>query len=204
MKKTALEDIIERLRITQLELETEIERLLKQKQAQFHYSLRLGKVYFERNIYRWQRQQRTNVWRYLIKAPLRSILSAPIIYSMFIPLFILDISISFYQHTCFRIYGIPRVKRAEHIIIDRHRLAYLNAIESFNCVYCGYGNGVIEYAREIIARTEQYWCPIKHAQRSKDPHQRAHKFIDYGNAEAWRKEFRTIRMDWSDSEKDNK
>ena len=46
--------------------------------------------------------------------------------------------------------------RGQYIVIDRHRLKYLNAIEKLNCVYCGYGNGVIAYARDIAGRTEQY------------------------------------------------
>jgi hypothetical protein len=47
--------------------------------------------------------------------------------------------------------------------IDRQRLGHLNAIEKLNCIYCGYANGVIAFAREVARRTEQYWCPIKHA-----------------------------------------
>lgn len=49
--------------------------------------------------------------------------------------------------------------------MDLQKLVYLNGIEKFNCLSCGYGYGVISYTREIIARTEQYWCPIKHARR---------------------------------------
>jgi hypothetical protein len=42
---------------------------------------------------------------------------------------------------------------------------------------------VVSYGKEIIARTEQYWCPIKHSTRVKDPHTRYYNFIEYGNAE---------------------
>jgi len=199
MVKTKLDEIIERLRVTQQELETEIENLLKDRRERFHYSLRRGKVVFERNIRRLLRQQRTGLWNYLRKAPIAHILSSPIIYSLIGPLVILDISISFFQHTCFRIYGIPLVNRSEHIVIDRHRLPYLNAIESLNCVYCGYGNGLISYTREVIARTEQYWCPIKHAQRRLDSHERTLMFVDYGDVEGWRKNFKKIRHDWPEA-----
>ncbi|OQK18060.1 hypothetical protein AU255_09470 [Methyloprofundus sedimenti] len=202
MVKTKLDEIIERLRVTQQELEAEIERLLKDRRELFHYNLRRGKVVFERNVRRLLRQQRTGLWSYLRKAPMAHILSSPIIYSLIVPLVILDISISFFQHTCFRIYGIPLVNRSKHIVIDRHRLPYLNAIESLNCVYCGYGNGLIAYTREVIARTEQYWCPIKHAQRRLDTHERTLKFVDYGDVEGWRKNFKIIRHDWSDANDD--
>lgn len=44
MVKTKLDEILDRLRITQQELEAEIERLLKDRRELFHYSLRRGKV----------------------------------------------------------------------------------------------------------------------------------------------------------------
>jgi hypothetical protein len=47
-------------------------------------------------------------------------------------------------------------------VFDRYHLAYLNVLEKLNCAYA---NGLIAYVREIAGRTEQYWCPIKHARR---------------------------------------
>jgi hypothetical protein len=104
---------------------------------------------------------------------------------MILPIGLLDIALSIYQAVCFRLYDIPRVKRSDYIVIDRHHLAYLNIIEKLNCIYCGYGNGVISYAREIISRTEQYWCPIKHARKVVDAHSRYKTFLDYGDATAY-------------------
>ena len=69
-------------------------------------------------------------------------------------------------------------------MIDRHRLAYLNAIEKANCVYCGYANGLLAYVREVTARTEQYWCPIRHARPIRAPHRHYQRFFDYGDAAA--------------------
>lgn len=43
------------------------------------------------------------------------------------------------------------MRRGDYIVVDRHHLAYLNVIQKINCVYCGYGNGLIAYARKIIA-----------------------------------------------------
>jgi len=193
--KTKLDEILERLRATEQELEQEVDNLLAEKRQQFQYSLRRGKVVFERGMHRWQRQQKTAIWQYLRKTPLAYILSAPVIYGMIIPLAILDLSITVYQHICFRIYGVPRVFRTDYLVIDRHHLAYLNAIEKLNCLYCGYGNGLIEYTREVIARTEQYWCPIKHAHRTLDQHTRTQKFFDYGDATAWRQNLEGLRED---------
>jgi hypothetical protein len=115
---------------------------------------------------------------------------------MIVPLVFLDLSVTLYQHICFRIYGVPRVCRKDYLYIDRHYLPYLNPIEKVNCVYCGYGNGLIEYSREVVARTEQFWCPIKHARRTPDPHHRTEKFFDYGDAEAWRNNLDKVRKDW--------
>jgi len=196
MAKSAMEDIRDRLHATQHEMEHEIERLLEEQRERFQYTIRRGKVVFERGIRRLQRQHRTGIWRYLRKAPIAYILSAPVIYGMIVPLVALDLSLTLYQHICFRIYGIPRVRRSDYLVIDRHHLAYLNAIEKFNCAYCGYGNGLIAYAREVAARTEQFWCPIKHARRTLHPHSRVERFFDYGDAEAYRNGLAKLSRDW--------
>lgn len=196
MRSTTLDEILQRLQQTQKELEQELDRLMEEKREQFQYHLKRRRVVFENGMRRLQKQYRTGAWRYLREAPLPFLLSAPLIYGMLVPLLLLDVSITLYQHICFRIYGIPRVKRSDHLIIDRHHLAYLNVIEKFNCVYCGYANGLIEYAREITGRTEQYWCPIKHARRSLDGHYRTRGFFDYGDAESYNQNLSAIRKDW--------
>src|SRR4029079_2678571 len=96
--------------------------------------------------------------------------TAPIIYSLVVPVAILDLWITVYQQLCFPVYGIARVRRSGYIVIDRHHLGYLNGIEKLNCMYCSYANGVFGYVREIAGRTEQYWCPIRHAKRIRNPH----------------------------------
>jgi hypothetical protein len=136
--------------------------------------------------------------RYVLDADLSCVLTAPLIYSMVVPLLIADLSSTLCQHVSFRVYGMPRVLRSEYLVIDRHRLVYLNTIEKLNCVYCSYGNGVIAYAREVIARTEQYWCPIRHAQRTNGAHDRYPRFFDYGDAEAYQTGRADLRRDLRD------
>lgn len=63
------------------------------------------------------------------------------------------------------------------LVNDRHKLAYLNSIEKVNCTYCGYANGVMAYAREIISRTGQRWCPMRHARHVPDAHKRYPQFF---------------------------
>jgi len=196
-----LDELIIRVKTAQRELEREIDRLLTHKRKKFQYQVRRGRVIFERQIKRLHRQQRTSLLSYIRKAPPAIILSAPIIYAMIVPLVFLDFTITLYQHICFRIYHIPRVHRRDYLTIDRHYLPYLNLIEKINCVYCGYGNGLIEYAREVIGRTEKYWCPIKHARRTPDPHRHVEKFFDYGDGDAWKHNLKDIRMDWEETTK---
>ena len=90
------------------------------------------------------------------------------------------------RHVCFPAYGIPKVRRADYFAFDRRHLAYLNAIERLNCEYCTYANGLIAYVREVVSRTEQYWCPIKHAMRVMGTHERYSGFEDYGDAHGYR------------------
>jgi hypothetical protein len=198
MQTPHLEEILQRLQILENELELEIERLLTQKRQLFHYRLVRGKVRFEQGIKALQKSRRTGLWHYLRTTPISHLLSAPLVYGILVPLVFLDIIVTLYQHICFRIYHIPLVKRSDYLILDRHHLAYLNMIEKLNCVYCGYSNGMIEYVREVAARTEQYWCPIKHAQRSPDPHRLADKFVDYADIEAYQEKLASLRRALAD------
>lgn len=89
--------------------------------------------------------------------------------------------------------GDGPVPRRPFLVLDRHRLQYLNAIEKANCTFCSYANGAIAYVHDVAARTEQYWCPIKHATDIAAPHHRYHLFFDYGDAQAYRRDLPDIR-----------
>jgi hypothetical protein len=67
----------------------------------------------------------------------------------FFPILFMDVVAEAYQFVCFPIYGIPKVRRKDYITLDRGRLLYLNSMERFNCVYCGYVNGLLAYVQEI-------------------------------------------------------
>lgn len=195
MTRSVLEELQERLSTTRRDIEAEMEEQLAAQRERFRYSLHRGKVRFERDVREFQRRYRIGLLKYIVRARLGYILSAPLIYGLIVPLVFLDATVTLYQHVCFRIYQIPIVRRRDHIIVDRHHLAYLNGIEKLNCIYCGYANGLIAYVREIAGRTEQYWCPIKHARRAADPHHRAEGFVDYGDAEAYREGLLDLRGD---------
>lgn len=202
MSDTKLDTILQQIHKLQRELDIELERVLKEKRDLFHYSLERGRIRFEEGIRKLQRRRRTGLWRYFREARLRHVLTAPVIYGLVIPLVLLDLAITLYQHICFRAYGIPRVPRSDFIVIDRQYLAYLNIIEKLNCMFCGYANGLIAYAREIASRTEQFWCPIKHAREARDSHERTRDYADYGDSTAYPGKLELLRDAISESAPD--
>lgn len=186
-------ELIERIRALQEELEVELAR----KRAELRFSLIDRKVRFEQEMLERHRQFKTGLLRYLLQARLRNLITAPVIYAMFFPLVLLDLFVTLYQFVCFPLYRIPKVRRRDYLIFDHHNLAYLNLIEKINCAYCSYGNGLLSYIKEIVARTEQYWCPIKHARRVRQAHSRYSRFVDYGDAEGYRRELENLRCDFN-------
>jgi hypothetical protein len=174
-------------------LEREVEAELDRARSRWRYKLEAGRVRFEREVRLAHRRLRLSVPRYLHESSVRNLLTAPVIYTMIVPIVFLDASFSLYQAICFRAYGIARVRRSDYLVVDRHHLAYLNGIEKLNCVYCGYANGVFAYVREIAARTEQYWCPIRHARSIHNPHARYRNFVDYGDAEGYHRRLIPLR-----------
>lgn len=137
-------------------LEDELLEELKSKEKEFFYKIENEKVKFEEHIIKEGRLKIINSINYLSSFRVKVILTLPFIWSMIIPIFFVDIFVSIYQSVCFPIYEIPKVKRKDYVIMDRHRLFYLDRVEKTNCWYCEYFNGVVSYVREIAARTEQY------------------------------------------------
>lgn len=147
-----------------------------------------------------QRRNRIGLWHYIRHSRWPVVLTAPIIYSGWFAFALMDAFVTLYQAVCFPIYGIPKVRRADYMVFDRADLPYLNAVEKFNCFYCSYGNGVAGFAREVAARTEQYWCPIKHARRMRDAHPHYPQFFEHGDAEAYRLGLARLRKMLADAE----
>ena len=189
-----IQDIIEEIKRLEKELLVEIQK----KEDEFFYKIRGKKVYFEEEAKKIQKSFVTKVYAYILHASFLNIITVPFIWSCIIPAVLMDVSISLYQLVCFKIYKIPRVRRSKYIVIDRHKLGYLNIIEKINCFYCEYFNGLIAYIREIAARTEQYWCPIKHARKLAVMHSRYHKFLEYGDFQDYQQRLKELRKDFSD------
>ncbi len=184
-----LSDLYQKL----VELQQDILREVQQAQQRFSYRLEHNRIIFDPELIREYKAGWAHLLRYVFGAHPKHVLTAPVIYSCIVPAVLLDLWVSAYHAICFRVWGIPRVRRSDYIVIDRHYLPYLNLLEKLNCIYCGYFNGLIAYVREVASRTEQYWCPIKHARQPRSIHNRYPLFVDYGDAEGYRRQLKYLR-----------
>lgn len=178
-----MNDRIRHLLAQMAALEEELRVALHEQETSVLYRIKGKRVEFEHSIKEAHCRLKTGFFRWLVTNRPQNLLTGPVIYGMIIPLAILDLFVSFYQATCFPIYGIAKLQRADYIVFDRQQLAYLNFIEKFHCTYCAYGSGLIAYAFAILAKTEEYFCPIKHARKILGTHSGYARFLDYGEAE---------------------
>ena len=162
-------------------LEKELQETIAQQEGRLRYRVEGRRIVFEQAIHEAHRKVRLGIFRWFLTVRPQNYLTMPIIYGAAIPLALFDLSVSFYQLACFPIYRIARVKRADYIVYDHHLLAYLNFFEKAHCLYCSYAVGLLAYAGEIVARTEQYFCPIKHARKVLAANPRYDSFLRYGD-----------------------
>ena len=144
------------------------------------------------------RRLKISSWKHLRNTHWLVILSSPLIYACVLPFLLVDASVALYQLVCFPIYGIPKVPRKDYLVFDRGVLAYLNTIEKVGCIYCSYANGLLALITEIASRTEQHFCPIKHAHRLAATPSRYGKYLPYGDAKAYRGEAEAVAQDYKD------
>lgn len=163
-------------------LEDDLRVALREQESHALFQIKGKRIEFEQAIKQTHRRLKTGFFHWLTTNRPQNLLTGPIIYSMIVPLLILDLFVSVYQALCFPIYRITKVRRADYIVLDRHHLQYLNWIEKFHCTYCAYGSGLLAYVNAIVAKTEQYFCPIKHAHKMLGTHARYASFLAYGDA----------------------
>ena len=188
-----IEELLAGIKALEKELRKEIQRIRIDT-----YEIRDRTVHFKDEIRANHKAQAIRLFDYLRHARLKHVLTAPVIWLCIFPALFMDLIVTFYQAVCFPVYGIPRVRRRDYIILDRHYLAYLNLIQKANCLFCGYFNGLMAYVGEIAARTEQYWCPIKHASQLKHEHSRYQRFVEYGDSEQFQAKAGSLRSDFGD------
>lgn len=175
-------------------LEAELVTAIHEQQSRMFFQIKGKRVEFEGSVKAAHRKLKMNFFWWLVSFRPQNLITGPIIYGMVVPLVIMDLCVSFYQWSCFPIYGITKVRRSDYLVFDRHQLHYLNFIEKFHCAYCEYGNGLVAYMREILARTEAYFCPIKHAKKVMGTHARYNQFLDYGDAINYEARLEAIRV----------
>lgn len=176
-------------------LEDELNTALQEHSDRLIYQLEGKRVVFEKTVKDAHRRVKMGVLRWIITERPQNFITMPIIYGMSIPMLFLDLFLAFYQWSCFSVYGIRKVKRGDYLVLDHQHLAYLNFFEKGHCMYCSYAVGLMAYATEIIARTEQYFCPIKHAHKIRNAHSRYANFIAYGEAENYHAKLEEFRKE---------
>lgn len=184
-----INDILARIARLEEELEAELQR----RRQELHVNLERRRAHFDEIVLAQQRRYKMGLLRYVIGAELRHVVSMPFIFSLVLPMALLDLALTAYQWICFPLFRIKIVRRRNFWAYDRSQLAYLNLLEKINCAYCSYGNGLAAYFTEIASLTEQYWCPIKHARRMLHAPARYDHFLDYGDAENYRSELKNLR-----------
>lgn len=187
MENKKINAIVEQIKALEKELEIEAYK----EYEKFNCEISQKKE----QLFEMYKSNKEGLFKYIATAPLPFMLTFPIIWSVLFPAFILDLFVTAYQAICFPIYKIPKVKRSEYIIVDRHRLGYLNIIEKLNCMYCSYFNGLMGYITEVAGRTEQFWCPIRHANMTKSIHRHYSNFLQYGDSKEYHKNLDKLRED---------
>jgi hypothetical protein len=175
-------------------LEEDLRVAVHEQETSALFQIKGKRIEFEHSIRETHRRLKSSFLHWLLAYRPQNLLTGPIIYGMIVPLVMLDLFVTFYQATCFPIYRVPKVRRGDYIVLDRQHLEYLNFIEKFHCTYCAYGSGLIAYVAEIVARTEQYFCPIKHARKMLGTHSRYARFLDFGDATDYEARLEAFRV----------
>ncbi|MHB8843205.1 MAG: hypothetical protein ACYC7L_00515 [Nitrospirota bacterium] len=123
---------------TMKRLEKELAAELQKSEAAYSYKIHGTIVTFEEWVIHEQREFVQKVIPYLREASWGNIVTAPVIWACLPPVLFLDLMLTLFQAVCFPVYGIPKVRRGDHIILDHRALSYLNSIEKMNCSYCAY------------------------------------------------------------------
>ncbi len=175
------------------EMKVKLSEEIAQQEKHISYEIKNGYVRFEKDVFDKQKENMKNLLAWFREIPLLHLLSSPVIYAMVIPAILFDIILFIYQQVIFRIYKFKFIKRSDYIIFDHQYLGYLNPIEKLNCLYCSYFNGLMQYASAISARTELFFCPIKHAKKVAYEHDHYLKYFEYGEGNDYPSKLKNLR-----------
>ncbi len=179
-----INEILKEIESKKKELVKEYEKL----KDRYDFSFKKWKIIFTEKAKEFNKRYRDSILRYIFDSRIKDILSIPFIWSVLLPVLVLDLFVTVYHYVCFKfLYDIPLVSRKDYIVFDRKHLDYLNIFQKIYCIYCSYVNWFLAYAVEVAGRTEKYWCPIKHAQRNGNGHNWEKYFADYWDAEEFKR-----------------
>ena len=99
-------------------LEQELGQIIQSQQQRIRYRVEGTKIRFEQAVRESHARLRKSLPQWFLESSPRNVLSAPVIYAMIVPFVILDIGLTVYQAICFRLYGVPRVKRSQFIVLS--------------------------------------------------------------------------------------
>ena len=113
-----LDVLMEKMRSVEAEIETE----LAKRREELRFRIENKRIVFEEEVLQVQRAIKVGLGRYIRDAHPLVALTAPVIYSLIIPIALADLWVMAYQAICFPIYGIPRVRRCDYLVFDRHQI----------------------------------------------------------------------------------
>ena len=123
------------------------------------------------------------LWALVKRSRPINLITGPMIYSVIVPLLVLDAFVTLYQYLCFPIYQVKPFRRSDFIVFDRQELKYLDWISKFHCTYCAYAVGLIGFVSAVIGATEAYFCPIKHHSKNSHASNRTYSYVAFEQAD---------------------
>jgi hypothetical protein len=116
------EDLLKQISI----LENELQRVISEKEHEFRYTWSKRESPVRKGSPSSTCSVASRSVSYVLHSRTLVVLTSPLIYLMVIPFVLLDLLITTYQAACRPVDGVPRVARADYIILDRSQPAYLN------------------------------------------------------------------------------
>ena len=193
-----MSDRIKEMMVEIEDLRQKLKEEIGKQEKTINYKIKNGRVRFDADVLLKQKENMKHLLAWFSEIPLIQLLTAPVIYGMVLPALLLDIMLFVYTRVVSRVFKITFVQRKDYIVFDRQYLGYLNIVEKFNCLYCSYFNGLMQYTAAIAGRTELYFCPIKHAKKIAYDHNYYDAFFEYGDGEDYPKRIKTLRKDVSE------
>ena len=70
------------------------------------------------------------------------------------------LAVVLYQWLLRPLLGTKRVRWADHVIVDRHRIREMTWFDKFNCMFCGYANGLCTMINKELDQAAEMSAPV--------------------------------------------